>query len=151
MYKQVTEAADQQGAVRFNGKVKEIKVYFATGFTKGRPYMVANDALGIKGVALATSATVPRFIVFPQGDTTATAGWYWCALEGTAQVMVDGTVAVAAGDLIEVLNAGVACIEDHATTFSIGSLGVALSAQAVASAVLTSVYLFGKAVNIAAV
>lgn len=69
---------------------------------------------------------------------------------GYAEALVDGnTNDVTADDFLEVIAAGTAFTLDHATVRSVNSVGMAVDAQAGATAVLSSVYLIGERVIVA--
>jgi hypothetical protein len=68
---------------------------------------------------------------------------------GKGQILVDGTTDVAAGDYLEVIDAGVAAIKDGSTR-TVNCCCMALAAQASNSAVLTNVQFIGIPVVVAA-
>lgn len=103
----------------------------------------------------ATSGTFRQLVVLQDsakrtGTMPTTGAYGWFAFKGVANVLVDGTTDVAAGNYLLSNSKTIsgALILDG-TTKTDESVGMALAAQATDSAVLTSVFLFGDPAKLA--
>ena len=123
----------QQGAIRTNsaGQVEQ-KLYFASGFTQYRPYIICRageNANQPAGMAVATRAQ-GSYVCVPQGDTTTDEGWYWAVIEGVCTAACDGSNAIAEGAFLKVINAGTRFILDHDTVATQDAKAIAREALA---------------------
>lgn len=143
----VREVVNSDGTLRY-----EAWLYNGTGaaLTAGRPYYVTYGAIAtpLKAAVPATLAA-PAMVVFPI-TALADADWGWFAFAGEVKdlVLVTAT-AIALGDPLEVINAGVTLIEDAAR--GVGTVAIAREASSAGGSVALDVYLPGVPVEIAAV
>ncbi len=131
MFKQVCSLDDQKGAIRIRGNVTERKAYFASGFTQYVPYQLKGKGDHCLAAAPAAEAVGNIFeIGVPQGETTTTAGWYWCVIEGPCTLATVGTTDIADNAFLKVAAAAVNAILDHATVPTAAAFAQALAANA---------------------
>ena len=150
-FQQVTESENQQGSEKSEDGKKWLKVYCASGYTQYKPYMVGDGTSGNSPAAIAPATlAIEQRLWVPQGDTTTTAGWYWGVVQGTCECLVDGTTDVASDAYLEIINAGVALILDHADAPTVGGVGISLEAVTADAATQATVWLHGMGVQVAA-
>lgn len=116
--------------------------------TKGQPYVVVPDSTSYAVTQAPATLAVLHYCGAPQ-KAYASGEVAQIQIGGKAEMLVDGTTDVAAGDYLEVLNTATSAVKDG-TTRSVNSVGIALEAQASNSAVLIDVMLFGIPVQVAA-
>ena len=125
-------------------------VFCASGYTHGVPYVLDYDSSAAGPVAAAPATlAIAQIVGVPQGPTTTVPGWYPFQTRGVAECMVEGTVDVAKGDFLELLNSGDALVFDHGTVRTAGSVAVATAAYTTHSDGLQTVYLIGDLVTVA--
>ena len=116
--------------------------------TAYQPYVITQTNTTIKGAAPATS-TVAKYVGIPQA-TIADGSFGFVCIAGPCSASI---YTAAAGDHLEVINAGTYFVVDGtsgSTTESAGSAAICVSANATAAGVTKSVVLLGKPVTVAA-
>ena len=123
----------------------------SAALTAYQPYQFQYKSTALKHVDVkvpATLANAVNIIGVPQA-AIADDAFGWVQIYGEAECLVDGTTDVAAGEYLEVINAGVAAIKEG-TAISKGSFAVAIDAVTADAATQATVFLTGLQVEIAA-
>lgn len=131
----------------------DMRIYGHAALTVGKPYARGFNATQQAPATLApaTNAT-PINLVGVAPQTTTAAGMTWLTIFGFSAHCLQNDSA-AEGDMVEVLNTGVFLVDEGATTFAAGSVGMALEAgqgAGAASSAATETWLFGRPLVIAA-
>lgn len=146
--KRIVEYADSNG-VGTGEYREEVFLYNNTGGATvvGQCGLLEYTGLGTTNpqiVALAAKTAIYYHLVVAM-EAVAAAGGVWCAVQGPADILVEGTTDVAVGDFLKAVagTSTTALIKDG-TTKTEDSYAIAHAAQAANSAVLTKCYLIGE-------
>jgi hypothetical protein len=159
IHKRDADAGDTPGATRLvsytdssgvqSGKYRrEVRLYNGTGgaIVAGTVLLVhytGAPSTSPQVKVTATNTPTREVVVAPYAVPTATWGWFCCG--GWVDALVEGTTAVAAADLLKIVQATGAnsFIKDSSTVYSTGTIAVAGAAQAAGGEVITLVELLG--------
>jgi hypothetical protein len=149
-FKQIVPTTEQNGSRKVEGNKEFIRAYVAAStMTLGKPYVLQNYDHGVEAIVPATLGVAHTVGIAIETNTTA--GDYWFQVKGPCEAFTLGTTDITVDDFLEVLNAGVALVIDHATVRSVGSVAVAVDANATdTTPAVTSVWLIGDPVQVAA-
>lgn len=141
----IRQVANDDGTVHYQVRAKNTS---GGAMTAGRPYMSTFNSAGELCFIVPATRAFSSMVAFPT-TAIASGGIGWFAFAGNVDdlVLTNGA-GIAAGDFLEVINAGTYLIEDGSSESAV-SVAVALEAGE-GSTVAKRVFLIGKPVTIAA-
>lgn len=148
---ETVDGTGMQGARKRIGVNEYVYMQVPATTAAGTPLIVTHDGdeeVMVKGVAPATLAVYQEVAVVPalQGSS---AGFQWCQTKGICKVLCDGTTDIAKDAYLELLNAETALVSDS-TARSVNSVAIACEAYTDTTDALTTVFLLGDRVIVAA-